>query len=818
MCRPRLPVHLRTDTLFSFDTSPSVLNHIIIPTTQDEHASKKTKTTDSIASLIRGQRYTTLEQLQEDLDLAIENVFGNNGSEDVTTTDDALKEEKRKAETLKAELNRIIAREYSLRPSVVQNGLFREASEDPKPTINGHKSPQMSMNALGAGRVKTVLTLYGAAPTPRQLFSSIRRETSNYDGISDRGLPNGISTTRILPPVGTVVKSEKRDQTFSEVFAPSSTQPPLNPPRQSRRTMTRNSSIDWFNPVDAMGSSGRPNRRDSHSAQPQSTGKWLKYGKDTTTTQLTPPEAKRKQRERTLSFGDVQDSKTEEILSAQSRAEEDALFSKVYSSFAPDRDDTLAIVPENVRNMVWWNRFGQQRFKALENALGIGNPEIEPLLLNGTGETEENEDELFREAVERWEDDEAPPGWEPVQATTTTGEKSIQDFDEALREISELLEVLHSHQRVRNLTQTPSSRTSTGQNTQPPAAPSGDELEVYHKLRARLIAVVSSLPPYALAKLGGDKLGQFNVVADIPVASNNFRGTMQDEDSTAKAKYSSTTAAGISSRLSTSTPSLAATTSRQSLPTTSTPQSIQRNNYSAQSKVPNSYQPNQYSSRPGGQYYNPNTQHPYSSTAANANRYPYTKSSQYTQNNATPSNPYSSTHRPFSTTPGVVNQSYSSPSYSSLMQAMQTAKPAQPGYPPRPANTSSITYNSTTPARNASPQQPNNSFNYRSINMGQATSAGQPKVTAYNGQGSQYPVQSKSPQGNDGSSVGNSSPQSIAEQQAALISKQKALNAQTHNHVTSATDATQSMPNVSSPRPTPVTAPHTNGVVAGNGQ
>ena len=774
---------------------------------------------DSIASSIHAHKYASLDELRRDLDTAIEDVFGKNGSDGATTADETLEEGKKKAEALRVELGRIISREQSLRPSIDPNRVSQQTDQDPKPAVNGHQSPNVSMDAASGGHGKTVLTLYGTAPTPKQLFSSIRQETSDKDGnhMSDRGLPNGIATTRILPPVVSVVKSDKPDQTFSEVFAPSSNQPPLNPPRPSRRTITRNSSIDWFNPVDLMGSSGRPNRRDSHPAQPQSTGKWLKYGKEIFPAQLTSPEAKRKQRDRTLSIGEVQDPKAEEILSAQFRAEEDALFFKVYSSFAPSRDNTLAIVPENARNMVWWNRAGRQRFEALEDILGK-KPQVKPLTLNGTSEVEGDEDELFREAVERWDDDEAPPGWEPMPATSPPKYKSGQDFDEALQEISELLEVLHSHQRVRNLTQTPSSRTSTGQNVQAPSTPSDDELEVHDRLEARLVAVVSSLPPYALAKLDSDRLGQFNVVTDIPIAIHDFRGSMQDEDPAAKAKYSSTPAAALSSRLGTNTPSLAATSSRQSLPATSTPQTAQRNNYSTQPKVPNSYQPNQYSSRPGGQQYGANAQPPYSSAATAANRYPYTKSSQYIQNNATPSNPYSGTHRPFSTTPGALNQSYASPSYSSLVQAVQPPRPAQPVYPPRQTNTSAITYNSTTPARNATLQQSNTSFNYRSMNINQATAASQPKSNAYNGQGFQYANQNKGQQGGSGISVGSPNAQTIAEQQAALISRQKALNAQNQTSVSTAVDSTQSMPNMSTSRPAHVTAPHTNGTVVGNSQ
>ena len=807
------------------DTSPSVLEHEIHSVVQNHHASKKTKTSEgvaksSIASLVRSQSYSSPDEIVKDLDLAIEEVFGDTASDD-TVIEKPDKEESMKARSLMIELHRILLRERRLRPirgmdRTLQSSLDAlQSTLERKPVINGQIPSGRSAFKAGTHQGKTVLTLLGSAPTPRQLFSSIRHDETNNDKDEklEHGLPTGISTTRIFPQPTSPSKSEKASRKFGEVFAPSSSQPPLNPPRQARRTTTRNSSIDWFNPVDLMASSGRPNRRDSHPAQPQSTSKWLRYSKDSSLYQLSSPEAKRKQRDRALSFGDTTDTKADQVISALNRAEEDALFHKVYSSFAPDRDSTFAIVPENIKNNVWWSRIGRYRFETIEAALNREISEDVDDLLDGSSEELDPDDELLREAVATWHEDETPSGWELLHDTSHSDELPIQDLDQALREISELLEALHSHQHVRNL-QTPTNRTSTSQNASAgglPTDPSEDEVEVQHKLKDRLIAMVSCLPPYALAKLGGDQLGQLNIIADIPTASDQFRGTMEDEDSNTRAKYSSTSTATLSSRLSNIPSSLTAAPTRP-FSTSSTPQNSQRNTYSSQTKVPNStYQPTQYSNRPAGQYYGASTQPPYPTTAATASRHPYAKSPQFSQNAIPTTNQYSSTHRPFSSTPGAYNQAYSSAPYNSLLQGSQSARSAQVGYPPRTANAASISYNPSPSVRNANPDQSTNSYTaiQRAMGNGQGTPSNHARTDAYYGQGSQYLSQIKSPHGI--SPVVNSAPntQLTAEQQAMLISKQKAQNA---------INTTHSIPKIPSLHQASATAPQSNGIANGNSQ
>ena len=798
----------------SFDTTPSILHHALSPVNGDHPSPKKARTsepetTPSVASLVRSQKYISLDDFEQDLNTAIKETLEDDEASEETNGIGDKTNFAEKAERLKREVKRILQRERLLGSQLSSELSTTWVHGDPKAPINGVEKPEVSTVPTKVSQGRTVLTLYGTAPTPKQLFSSLRDDhiNANGDTFSGHGLPNGISVTRIIPPIQSSTKTSKREQRLGEIFAPSSSQPPLNPPRQSRKTTTRSSSIDWFDPVDVMTSSSRPNRRDPYAMQPQSTGKWLKYGRDKSAASNSSSEAKRKQRGRTLSSGEKQDAEAPEIQATQRRAEEDALFWKVYSNFGPDRDSSFATVPENIKSKVWWSRIGERRFDAREDALPYQDGDE----TDGISAAPDHDKDMLQDPVEVRDDDEyVPVGWEPLQDSKPSPEVVGDNYEDAIQEISKLIELLHSHQRVRHLAQNASSRVSASQNTQSgphsgsTSSPSTDEAEVHRQLKARLATVVSSLPPSILARLGGDESGELGIAAEIPIAVDGFRGTMEEEDLSTKSKPASTAAAGISSRLTGAT-SVTANSSRQNYASASTPQTVQRNSFSTQLKAPSSvYQPNQYTNRPAGQYYNAQGQSSYnpsqSSTSA-ANRYPYTSTSasQY-KPNATPlSNQYSSVHRPFSGTSGAYNQSYSSPSYNALLQGSQASRPSQPTYPRSTAgNPPALGYNALSLARTASPQQSAGSYNTpnRGMNIGGNTTATQPRASLY--------------QGNAGTVT---TPLS-AEQQAALISRLKAQNAEAPKATPIAGSSALS---ATVPQPTGP-AHHTNGVATANGQ
>ena len=386
-----------------------------------------------------------------------------------------------------------------------------------------------------------VLTLLGNMGNGRtgQLFTSLRKSTPSDEPLSEAALPNGITATKIIP-VHSINNAEdkKKAPTLGERFPPPAGLLPLPLPKQSRHTAKRSSSVNWYTPAEGEAKS-KSSRRDSYISQPLPTGQWLTYNAIPSPTQIVSPESKRKQRDRALSFGEPQTSISQEAMLAHDQAKEDALFRSVYSSFAPDRDDSAAIVAEQQKNRFWWSKYGEQRYHEI---LGMRD--------NGTYQPEGNDiveddgidDEEIQEAIRTWEPEEIPREMIPSKIVSLDTPETSKEADDVLTEISDLLETLDSHQRVRNLTLTTNAHTMGGQNPQStaltgtPTSPSSAEFDVYEVLKAQLALIVSTLPPYLVAKLDGDKLGALNISTKIPVESKNQRGTMESEDSAVGAR------------------------------------------------------------------------------------------------------------------------------------------------------------------------------------------------------------------------------------------------------------------------------------------
>ncbi len=148
---------------------------------------------------------------------------------------------------------------------------------------------------------KTVLTLYGNAPVPKQLFSSLQvptnvsREEGIMQTLREAGLPTGIFTTQVVPLKATGLMDEKkRPPTLGELFPTPSTVPALRVPTQSKIANTKSSTVGWYQPTN----SDILPRNGSYFKQPISTGQWLDYSNAS----ITTPGSKKKQRDRTLSL------------------------------------------------------------------------------------------------------------------------------------------------------------------------------------------------------------------------------------------------------------------------------------------------------------------------------------------------------------------------------------------------------------------------------------------------------------------------------------------------------------------------------------
>ena len=737
---------------FRKDTTPSILECPIDSNTPETNPSKRTKLseeaeTTTIASQIKNGAYENIEGFLADIEIALsKSTTEAKGDSLVAVGNSALSkfrtEQASKASAFKMELRNLVIRETLQRPQnmgislannlKITNKTHENLSEDRKSgTVLSHDSSS-----------RTVLTLYGSAPQPKQLFSSLQEPTviriendSSLDDIPrnqssallpdlrESALPNGISTTKVIPIHNAETTNEKqRTPTLGDLFAPPANVPSLNPPRQSRHTATRSSSVNWYNPAEAA-PPGRSHRRETYTTQPLSTGQWLVYNVAPSPTLLSSPEAKRKQRDRALSIGEPKPSLPQEVVVAHQQAKEDALFKSVYSSFAPIRDDAAALVPEKIKNQLWWNRIGGRKFQDILHSVATPDQDFNLEEPQPAKVVQMSEEQEFKEVVDSWLPDEVPPEFKVIDSGMERKDDD-KDVAEVLTEISDLLETLNSYQRVRNLSLATNSRTTAGQNPQlaamsgSPTSPSSAEFDVYSMLKSQLSLMIAMLPPYAVAKLNGDQLEALSISTRIPIDGKNFRGTMEEDDFTLKAKQTTmNAAAGTTARTANPATSLSTRTQHYQASTT-TP--AQRLTHGSNSTVPRptapsaTYPSQQFSSRASSISNN------YATTASHANYPSQRPPSSSSHRNSLPTQPYGQqTPQPGQYTNGSrqysgqnghsYSQQYVAPQQATSpapVLASQFQRPSQPGYQQRAQNTSSYGYGPPTPGRSASPQTP----------------------------------------------------------------------------------------------------------------
>ena len=803
----------------SYDTIPSVLHFPIKSSLADPHAAKKAKLSQpvenaTVFSMVTSRNYTSIDQFVKDVDSAVKGVvkeLGFDTNSDASPQPVLAGTQKQaqiaRATMFKKRLDELLSREMVIRPKAIPApGELQDCVEE-EMKGGGLSGPSALGNELSSHR--QVLTLFGSAPNARQLFSSFQQPSTVGPGgllepISEWGFPNGIGTTRIVPVHSLENKSIP---TLGELLPQPASLAQLNPPRQSKHTATRSASVSWVNAAEVSNPS-RPYRRDSYATQSLTTGQWLKYNVAPTPSQLASPEAKRKQRDRALSFGETQPTIPQETLDAHHQKKEDALFRSVYSSFAPSRDTTGATVSQDTKDRLWWSKSGETMYKAtFYPPLPDGSEKNEAWNQEYIGddqmESSDGQIDSFKEAVACWQPDENPPQPEEPKGATTEPPETSDDVDDILKEISELLETLNSYQRVRNLSLSNTARTPSGQGSTSsgtPTSPSPAEFDMYNILKSQLTIMVSSLPPWALARINGEKLNALNVSSRIQVEGTNYKGTMEDNEAAAKANKIGTPVTGYPRTVPASVPA------RTGYPGTTAPP-YQRSNYAPQTATrptanPSAYLPNQqYSARPASASQYLGTSHsaytPRPATTS-TDRYAYPSGQQYNQ--------------PVQPTAGYVNGTRSYPnqtaSYYSTQytpthaSSTQTQRAAQPVYQQRAAD--SIAYNYPPGHKAGSPQQANPAYNpgqrsYAGINA----TPSQARSNHYPGSSASY---SQSPSSTANGSGSNMAGFRSANDQAAFMNRQKAQ----------LDDYRQS---TMTPQPGSRTAtPVQNGITAGQGQ
>lgn len=398
------------------------------------------------------------------------------------------------------------------------------------------QEPELLANGIAdhaEARNGTVLTLFGNAPHPRQLFSSMQQSQDGKDTgikvelpIEEMGLPNGLTASQIMP---SGASDSKNGPTFEEAFPAPYSLPSMHPPKGHKRSAPRDTTLTWEfkDPV------SRGSKRGGYTTQSLPTADWLGYGGVDPAYGFYSPQEKRKQRDRALSGGEsMQTAPTKAQAEAELQKQEEALFRRAFSSFAPSTDNTKSLVPAQTKAMIWFSKLGDRRFNEVfadDAALASETPTSDFALDPALTETETKEED-FSNVIEQL-DSLPDEGFSEPELDKT-------DPEVVLRQISELLETLASQQRIRNAVIPPTTSTSrTPISPAPtlaskigkPDSPAEDELDTYNKLRHEIAYLALKLPPYAVAKLDGNQLEDLGVSKLLPFEAGDYQGVLEED-------------------------------------------------------------------------------------------------------------------------------------------------------------------------------------------------------------------------------------------------------------------------------------------------
>lgn len=576
---------------------------------------------------------------------------------------------------------------------------------------------------------RTVLTLFGNAPTPKQLFSSLQHPTDSTHSdlepvdldLEQLGLPNMLNATKVFPLNPDAAQGARpRQPTFADVFPPPANLPPLIPPKP--KSTARSASISWVTKDTAL---PKPSRKNAYTMQPLIVGSWLDYGARDADRESSGT-IKRRRRESIVNSAPqpkpIEDMSPEELL-----AQEQALFTAAYSTFAPPIDNSKAIVSNDIRDRVWWHKLGHERFDkrfVLDPTLDGSFPysvdsdhamDDEPVTSDSTDEMK-----AFEEAVLNFDEDD----FNNADHLVIDINDEERTTEQMLIDISALIETLSSYQRLRSSTiaSAPSSRNPTSPSPAltsligTPTEPTKDEITIYKALRSQLAQLISKLPPYAVAKLDGEQLEDLIVSKTITVQGKEYRGTMEEDQLTRMIKSSAAVQAAAGS-----TSTARSTNDYKSSSSYSRSASLAQPPRSAQASTPGYYA----GARTPAAAFNRSTIAPqnYSTpTATGSQRQSYSTASGYPATAPRPStyNQQANGQQPgyrsgynygsaFNTQPPTPQQSTQTPAAAHQQSQPQFRNPtpqhaqnsaAAGGYTPRPAS-----YNAIQPPQQYSAQQ-----------------------------------------------------------------------------------------------------------------
>lgn len=321
-------------------------------------------------------------------------------------------------------------------------------------------------------------------------------ESTAADEVEREALPNGFELTDFAALGGDKRTPNQEKRTFGNVFRPAGRLKPLDLPRPSKNTV-RGNSLEFI-PHAEQSEKNPPNKHD-YKFTKLPTGLWLSYeyasaqgGHD------------RKRMQHSSSASDFKAALAANDVQQGNQDNGDALFNAVYSSFAPSVDNTSSLISAKERGRHWWHKYGDQKLSRLFKSPSIAESAVE--------ETSSE----FADIVENFTSTEGDEEEIDVQSND-------KNVDDVLEEISDLIETLCSYQRNRSL-----EPAVSGTIPKPTSA----EFDVFEMLRDQLSILISSLPPFAVAKLNGDQLEALNISTVLLVEGSDHPGTGQVDDYT----------------------------------------------------------------------------------------------------------------------------------------------------------------------------------------------------------------------------------------------------------------------------------------------
>lgn len=489
----------------SFDIDPPILQRpVSLRPVDDEPESKRQKSSEpdaalSISDKVAVDAYTSLDEVAADLVHA--------AAEAVTEVKTKQSESDKNAPSETA----VAGIEY-FRHKALQ--LLRQENAYPNTT----PEPLAVEAGLPASSKKgeLVLSLIGYAPQERRLFSSL--PVSHSDQLAQTPLPQGVALTHIMPST-----TQERTQTLGELFSSPRALPPLQPPKQPK-TQAKSTTLDFYHPELTDSSKVQSN---SYFTTRLPSGYYLDYSNAAPSSQMQT-----KQRERAQSLAGKKPSTTELEMS-----EMEALFRGAFSSFAPCKDDTAALVPSSVASRVWWQRTGQAHFQNMMELEYYADKEGEEDA--GKSKVVEIDEDAVQEAIDGWDDSVVDPSLDSMMGKKNDKDKEV---DEILEEVTDMIETLSSYQRIRNLTLPNSqNRQSSDPVTNDMLAtagpqPSEEEQATYQVLKAQLALIIKTLPPYAVAKLNGDQLEDLLISTKVQIQTDQYKGVMEEDEAGMQAR------------------------------------------------------------------------------------------------------------------------------------------------------------------------------------------------------------------------------------------------------------------------------------------